>query len=106
MTNQRICEMSNIKILDKNHVYEVTNTDGHTKSIISFMKKDEAGNVTPGITNEDVIRVLINRLRGLNNEFPCNENKVAIKGLAVALQALQRRTEDRVKRGVEGKLEK
>jgi hypothetical protein len=39
----------------------------------------------------------------LNGKFPCRENSIAITKLEEALMWLNKRTADRVKRGVEGK---
>jgi hypothetical protein len=41
-------------------------------------------------------------LEGLNDKFPCLENKKAISCLDVALHNLEQRKKDREKRGVEG----
>ena len=56
-----------------------------------------------GTTNEEVLRMLIHRLKGLQAKFPCGENVVAIYLLEAALETLERRTADRKARGVEGK---
>jgi hypothetical protein len=41
-------------------------------------------------------------LEGLNKQFPCRENSVAITKLDEAIMWLDKRTKDREKRGVEG----
>jgi len=41
-------------------------------------------------------------LEGFNKNYPCRENAVAITKLDEALMWLEKRTKDRVKRGVEG----
>jgi len=45
-------------------------------------------------------------IEGLNKQFPCRENSLAITKLEEALMWLDRRKKDRVKRGVEGTSEK
>ena len=55
-----------------------------------------------GIQNEQLIAVLVHRLGVLNKAFPCRENSIAITHLETALLWLEKRTADRVKRGVEG----
>ena len=42
---------------------------------------------------------------GLNREFPCGENQMAVNALELALYMLDARKKDREKRGVEGKNE-
>jgi hypothetical protein len=46
---------------------------------------------------------LIDRLTYLNNKFPCRENSIAITHIETALLWLNKRTNDRLNRGVEGK---
>lgn len=42
-------------------------------------------------------------IEGLNKNFPCRENSMAITKLDEALMWLNKRTQDRIKRNVEGK---
>lgn len=56
-----------------------------------------------GTTNEEVLRVLINRMQYLQNKFACRENALAITKLEEALMWLEKRTADRKIRNVEGK---
>ena len=56
-----------------------------------------------GITNEVLLAVVIDRLRGFQDgKYACEENKAALDCLWDALQHLNRRTKGRVERGVEG----
>lgn len=64
-------------------------------------KRGEFSVVNPGTTNEEVLRVLIDRLRFLNKKLPCRENTRACIHLELALEKLESRTRDRVERGVE-----
>jgi hypothetical protein len=73
-----------------------------------------------GITNEALLAVVIDRLRGFQGvllhqkpsdpsarivaPFSCKENACALTHLEEALMWLQKRTLDRIKRGVEGTL--
>ena len=76
-----------------------------------------------GLTNEALLAVLIDRMRGFQGmapvhvtpmsrlathpaPFACRENAIALTHLEEALMWLQKRTLDRVKRGVEGTLNK
>ena len=107
-----------MKILREGHRYELANfEDKEAKGQeIQFIEKeeklvsvDELGfgktdlvTVNDGTTNEEVIEVLIDRLNNLNSKFPCRENSLAITKLEEALMWLNKRTADRVKRGVKG----
>lgn len=58
-----------------------------------------------GVTNEDLLVVLIHRTGILDGKFPCEENKVAIEHMQKALDAFNARTTNRIARNVEGKYE-
>lgn len=59
--------------------------------------------VDNGTTNEEVLEMLINRMNYLQSKFPCRENALVITKLEESLMWLNKRTEDRKKRNVEGK---
>lgn len=95
-----------------NHVYElslssppdgpgITAANGTT--VIRFQNgaAHEAG--INGLTNEALIAVVLDRLRGFQSgQFAGRDNAMAISHLEDALMRLQRRTRDRQARGVEG----
>lgn len=66
-------------------------------------KLDELVTVNDGTTNEEVLEMMIDRMKYLQAKFPCKENACCITHLEEALMWLEKRTKDRVKRGVEGK---
>jgi len=47
--------------------------------------------------------MLIDRMNYLQSKFPCRENAIVITKLEESLMWLNKRTADRLKRGVEGK---
>lgn len=56
-----------------------------------------------GISNESLIEVVIDRLRGFQSgQFACRDNAVALTKLEESMMWLQKRTRDRMARGVEG----
>lgn len=71
-----------------------------------------------GLTNEALLAIVIDRLRGFQHQrkddgsfdvnsrgqYACRENAVALTHCEDALMWLQKRTLDRMRRGVEGKL--
>ena len=67
-----------------------------------FMKLDKDGSRHEGTTNEEVITMLVHRLNQLNKSLSCRENSLAITKLEEALMWLNKRTENRKARGVEG----
>jgi len=94
------------------HRYELrVNAPGKDASIISGLlqfqhgPRDERGSL-PGVTNEAVIAVVIDRLRGFQSgPYACRENALAITKLEEAMHWLQRRSIERMKQGVLGKNE-
>lgn len=103
-----------MQILTPGHKYVASNfEDKSNGQTIQFIEKQpvaigssEIITVNDGTTNEEIIEILVDRLNFLNNKFPCRENSIAITHLETALLWLNKRTADRVKRGVEGKNEK
>lgn len=56
-----------------------------------------------GITHETLLAILIDRMEGFQSgQYACADNQDALDALRKAQEALQRRTKDRVARGVEG----
>lgn len=56
-----------------------------------------------GISGEALLAVVIDRLRSFQNgQYSCKENAVALTHLETSLMWLQKRTRDRMARGVEG----
>lgn len=56
-----------------------------------------------GISNESLLAIVEDRLLGFQSgQFACRENAIALTKLQEAMMWLQKRTRDRVARGVEG----
>ncbi|HNV62953.1 MAG TPA: hypothetical protein PKN54_08385 [Candidatus Cloacimonas acidaminovorans] len=100
-----------MKVLTEGHLYELENFESKDAGQnLQFIHKEpkEAGStelvtIADGTTNEDVLAVIIDRLKFLQSKFPCRENDFAISKLEEALMWLEKRTNDRLARGVEGK---
>lgn len=75
------------------HVWQLDFQNGPVQSSADFN----------GLTNEALLAVLIDRMRGFQSgPFTCRENAVAMTKLEEALMWLQKRTRERLARGVEG----
>lgn len=60
-----------------------------------------------GVTNEDLIAIVIDRMRGFQSgDYACRDNAIALTKLEEALMWLRNRTNEREARGVEGTHEK
>ncbi len=73
---------------------------------IQFVHKLEDGTIIPGLQSEQVVIALLDRTNKLNEKYPSPQNVKMIAGLSMFLEACQERIEDRMSRGVMGKLEK
>lgn len=121
-----------------NHVYRLdivggAPTTGGAELVIQFQNGPIGEVGFNGISNEALIAVVIDRLKGFQGEnprplrqsigdstvvietinreeqwgkFKCRDNAIAITHLEDALMRLQKRTRDRMARGVEGTLQR
>ena len=94
------------------HQYELSNFENKDQQgqILQFIHKEpkEEGStelitISDGTTNEEILEVLIDRMNFLQSKFPCRENALVITKLEESLMWLNKRTQDRMKRNVEGK---
>jgi len=102
-----------MKVITQGHKYELENFEAKDQpgQVIQFIEKTQDPNgptgqlvtVNDGTTNEEVIKVLVDRMNSLQAKFPCRENAIATTHLETALLWLEKRTADRKARGVEGK---
>jgi len=108
----------NITVIDErgagnaNYVYEITLPDwtrdpdgnnAHNIWTINFQNGPikEAG--FNGVSGEALLAILIDQLRGFQSgEYACRDNDMALAHLEAALFWLQKRTRERLNRGVEG----
>lgn len=101
-----------MKVTDIGHRYELAYFECKemTGQEIQFIHKipTEEGSAIlktlhDGTTNEEVLAMLIDRMQYLQAKFPCRENAIVITKLEESLMWLNKRTADRLARGVEGK---
>jgi hypothetical protein len=59
--------------------------------------------INDGTTNEEVLKILIDRIKSLQDKFPCPENIIVIAKLEESLLWLDYRTKLRQQQKVEGK---
>lgn len=99
-----------MQVITTGHKYELASFEGGPAQTLQFIEKvptaegsKELRTVNDGTTNEEVLKVLIDRLQYLNGKFPCRENAIVITKLEESLMWLNKRTSDRLARNVEGK---
>lgn len=100
-----------MKVLDIGHRYELANHNPGSidtpPQVIQFIKKHQVTEGGPfvtveeGTTNEEVLAMMIDRIQTLNAKLPCRENSIALTHIETALLWLNKRTQDRLARGVE-----
>lgn len=74
-----------MKIIDPGHEYEVSSIDGDYPQRIRFVKRFRGVENHAGTTNQELLRVLIDRVERLNGERPWIGNKGILKYLRQAL---------------------
>lgn len=102
-------ELLQVQVLDEPgqgnacHEYVIINTQNNDQTIISFQNgpiKEVGAN---GISQEALLAIVEDRLLGFQSgPYACRENAVALTKIQEAMMWLQKRTMDRMKRGVEG----
>jgi len=104
-----------VRVLDKkgqgnaNHKYEVVLAENRNRVVceVNFQNGPIKEFGVNGVTNEDLIAIVIDRMRGFQSgDYACRENALALTKLEEALMWLCNRTNEREVRGVEGTNEK
>lgn len=107
-------DILDIDVLDEpgqgnaNHVYSITaKTEQSAYPVgladISFQNGPIKEFGVNGISNESLLAIVIDRLRGFQSgEYACEDNQIALESAEYCLNMLQKRTKDRLSRGVEG----
>jgi hypothetical protein len=103
-----------IKVLDEPghggacHLYEIDQVggapdSGGVKTLIKFQNGPIAEAGVNGGSNEALLAIVIDRMRGFQSgPYKCRDNACALTHLEEALMWLQKRTRERMARGVEG----
>lgn len=73
---------------------------------IKFQEGTVLDNGKNGLQVEEALQQCVDRLLQYQKEVPCRENSIAITNIETAILWLNKRTEDRVERNVEGTKEK
>lgn len=89
-----------MNVLDPGHEYELNSLDGGDPILLTFVKREGRGypgNVGqhPGTTIQEVCRALIDRLRYVYCQIPCNEDLRSIEHLRRVIAELESRAADR-----------
>lgn len=95
---------TNEKNFNAFHNYVVANAEtGEVVTQIYFQEGPIKENGVNGVSNEDLILMVINRLESFQeSEYVCEENAEAITHLMEAIESLRARTNKRIAEGIEG----
>lgn len=95
------------------YLFKVTTgkKDGKTEYLneyesVQFVQKCDDGVIYAGAQDEQLIYILLDRIKKLNDKFPSVYNDKVIRGLKTALDGMEERVKDRLNRGVLGELKK
>lgn len=91
------------------HLYYITISEDHPKEVhaIKFQKGPIQDAGINGISQEALLAIVEDRLIGFQSgPYACRENAVALTKIQEAMMWLQKRTLDRIRRGVEGTSQK
>lgn len=77
-----------------------------SKYPIKFQDGTVLENGINGLQIEEALQQCVDRLNKYQSELPCRENAIAITHMETAILWLDKRTQDRLSRGVEGTKEK
>jgi hypothetical protein len=100
-----------MKVLKEGYSYSLKNFESGTEAQrIDFINKKPVSEgdkiletIQDGTTNEELLKVLIDRMKFLQGKFPCKPNAIVITNLEESLMWLEERTRDRTSRNAEGK---
>ena len=96
-----------MKVIDEGHGYCLASVPDADKpgmglpQFLDFMKRVDGKIVSPGTTNEEVLKMMINRFEYLQSKLPCKENALVLIKLEEALMWCISRTKKRIEQGVE-----
>lgn len=77
--------------------------DAKELTCVHFQNGPIQENGVNGCQNEDLLEIVVDRLKGFQSgDFSCRENAIALTNIETALLWLNKRTNDRIDRGVEG----
>ena len=88
---------------DKKEFIDINRTRGSVPSVTFHIQSHSVSDVgVNGVQVHDLIQFSRNFLQLLNEEFESSFNKEALNNLTAAIIQLEKRTQDRIARGVEG----
>ena len=76
--------------------------DSYTK--LNFIKINEDGTIIPGVQDEQLILIMLDRAKKLNAVYPSKWNNIKVNALNIALDACKGRVKGRIADNIMGEL--
>ena len=76
-------------IVKEGHKYNLKDTQSDVVQQIQFIERVNGELVQDGTTNEDVLEMLIDRIKWLNKKMPCRENSIVVTKLEESPPAMR-----------------
>lgn len=76
--------------------------DSYTK--LNFIQKNEDGTIIPGVQDEQLILIMLDRAKKLNAVYPSKWNNIKVYALNIALDACKGRVKGRIADNIMGEL--
>lgn len=95
----------NVQYADATDFGHIEDRESGVELNVQFQHGPIGENGINGVQNEELLDLLIMRIRILQLRFPCPENLTALDHLKFAVSELRMRTQRRREQGVEGKNE-
>lgn len=85
-----------MRVIEPGHVYAMANVDGDGEQRIQFVRRrgeraELLRTFTAGVLSQELLRVLIDRVRYLNDEDPCDEDVQILHKLRDCLRLFESR---------------
>jgi len=97
---------TNMNVVTPGHLYILESLEDTNPQYLQFIQKekieDKFVTIKDGTTNEEVLKVMIDRLKTLDEKLPSRENAIVITKLEEALMWVEKRSNIRKTQGVYG----
>lgn len=89
-----------MRIIDPGHQYALDHLDGNLEELLTFVKREGSGypgnqGSHPGTNIQEVLRALIDRMKYLQSQIPCDNNLEVINHLRECIRLLEQRAAER-----------
>lgn len=84
-----------MRVIKPGHKYELDHLDGDAKTLLQFVQRKPFHEPCEGVTNQEVLRAVIDRVKSLDKETSWNGNKQILFHLRMAIALHEARAVER-----------